>query len=92
MGRMMDLECKREDAVAQYKEALAVRDGQQDTRLAAERGLRAAYAPVKGHSCDADAPDGPGDGTGTGDSGGSAVKPSVKDSPFNTAKPSASPQ
>jgi len=97
LGRMMDLECKREDAVAQYKEALAVRDGQQDTRLAAERGLRSAYAPVKGHTCDADTQDGPGDGSGNssgpgaGDSGGAAAKPAVKDSPFNTAKPAATP-
>ena len=53
LGRMMDLECQRDDAMAQYKLALAVRDGQQDTRLAAERGVRTAYA-VKGHSCDAD--------------------------------------
>ncbi len=47
LGRMMDLDCRRDDALAQYKEALAVRDGQQDTRLAAERGVKAAYA-VKG--------------------------------------------
>jgi tetratricopeptide (TPR) repeat protein len=53
LGRMMDLDCKRDDALSQYKEALEVRDGQQDTRLAAERGVKAAYA-VKGHSCDAD--------------------------------------
>ena len=69
LGRMMDLDCKRDEALDQYKEALAVRDGQQDTRLAAERGVKAAYS-VKGHSCDADsdgsdAPSGdgkPGDG------------------------------
>jgi hypothetical protein len=30
---------------------LAHRDGQQDTRLAAERGVKTAYA-LKGHSCD----------------------------------------
>jgi len=35
-----------------------VRDGQQDTRLAAERGVKAAYA-VKGHSCADDADDDP---------------------------------
>jgi len=51
---MMDLDCRRDEALEQYKAALAVRDGQQDTRLAAERGVKAAYA-VKGHSCDADA-------------------------------------
>ena len=53
LGRLMDLDCKRDEAVAEYRAALAVRDGQQDTRLAAERGVKAAYA-VKGHSCEAD--------------------------------------
>lgn len=53
LGRMKDLECKRDEAVAEYKLALANRDGQQDTRLAAERGVKAAYA-VKGHSCEED--------------------------------------
>jgi len=56
LGRMNDLACKRDDAVAEYKAALAVRDGQQDTRLAAERGVKAAYA-VRGHSCDTDGAD-----------------------------------
>jgi tetratricopeptide (TPR) repeat protein len=54
LGRMLDLDCKRDEAVSEYKEALANRDGQQDTRLAAERGVKAAYA-VRGHSCDEDA-------------------------------------
>ncbi len=59
LGRMFDLECKRDQAVAEYKLALEDRDGQQDTRLAAERGVKAAYA-VKGHSCeDDDAEDDP---------------------------------
>ncbi|HEY1160688.1 MAG TPA: hypothetical protein VGE83_08670 [Terracidiphilus sp.] len=56
LGRMLDLDCKRDQAVSEYKLALTVRDGQQDTRLAAERGVKAAYA-VKGHSCDEDADD-----------------------------------
>jgi tetratricopeptide (TPR) repeat protein len=56
LGRMLDLDCKRDDAVAQYKEALAVRDGAQDTRLAAERGVKAPYA-VQGHSCEDDSDD-----------------------------------
>lgn len=51
LGRMMDLQCKRDDAVAEYKEALEHRDGSQDTRLAAERGVKNAYS-VKGHSCE----------------------------------------
>jgi hypothetical protein len=53
LGRMLDLECKRDQAVSEYKLALESRDGQQDTRLAAERGVKAAYA-VKGHSCEED--------------------------------------
>jgi hypothetical protein len=58
LGRMLDLDCKRDQAVSEYQAALAARDGQQDTRLAAERGVKAAYA-VKGHSCDDDADDDP---------------------------------
>jgi hypothetical protein len=55
LGRMLDLECKRDGAVAEYKEALAVRDGQLDTRLAAERGVKVAYvAPGHEHDCDDD--------------------------------------
>jgi hypothetical protein len=56
LGRMLDLECKRDQALAEYQEALKTRDGQQDTRLAAERGVKTAYA-VNGHSCDEDAGD-----------------------------------
>jgi hypothetical protein len=54
---MFDLNCERDKAVSQYQQALAVRDGQQDTRIAAERGVKAAYA-VKGHSCSEDADSG----------------------------------
>ncbi len=54
LGRMADLNCNRDQAVSEYNAALAVRDGQQDTRLAAERGVKTAYA-VKGHTCEADA-------------------------------------
>ncbi len=57
LARMMDLECKRDEAVAEYNQALAVRDGAQDTRLAAERGVKKAYA-VNGHSCEDDTADG----------------------------------
>jgi hypothetical protein len=53
LGRMLDLDCKRDEAVSEYKLALEARDGQQDTRLAAERGVKAAYA-VNGHTCDDD--------------------------------------
>ncbi len=53
LGRMLDLDCKRDEALAEYKLALANRDGAQDTRLASERGVKAAYA-VRGHSCEDD--------------------------------------
>ena len=53
LGRMLDLDCKRDEAITEYKAALATRDGQQDTRISAERGLKAAYA-VHGHSCEDD--------------------------------------
>lgn len=58
LGRMLDLECKRDEAVAEYKQALANRDGAQDTRIAAERGVRTAYA-VRGHSCEDDSDEEP---------------------------------
>ena len=53
LGRMLDLSCRRDQALTEYKKALENRDGQQDTRLAAERGVKAAYA-VKGHTCEED--------------------------------------
>jgi len=65
LGRMLDLECKRDEALAEYNQALAVRDGQQDTRLAAERGVKAAYT-VKGHSCDDAEDDGAADSPAPG--------------------------
>jgi tetratricopeptide (TPR) repeat protein len=58
LGRMLDLDCKRDQALTEYQEALKTRDGQQDTRLAAERGVKTAYA-VRGHNCDKDADDSP---------------------------------
>ncbi len=53
LGRMLDLDCKRDEALAEYKEALATRDGALDTRLAAERGVKTVYS-VQGHACEAD--------------------------------------
>jgi len=53
LGRMLDLECKRDQALTEYNDALTVRDGQLDTRIAAERGVKAAYvAPGHEHDCD----------------------------------------
>lgn len=68
LGRMLDLDCKRGEAVSEYKLALSNRDGAQDTRLAAERGVKLAYS-VKGHSCeDADDDDAPAKPSGAGSS------------------------
>ncbi|MFC5861534.1 tetratricopeptide repeat protein [Acidicapsa dinghuensis] len=76
LGRMMDLACKRNDAVAQYNQALAVRDGQQDTRLAAEHGLKKAYEAQQGHTCSAD--DSNDDGSGAAKDGSDPAAGSVK--------------
>ncbi len=73
LGRILDLDCKRDQAVSEYHAALAVRDGQQDTRIAAERGAKTAYT-VKGHSCDEDADD-------------SAAPPASKPGPTPAANP-----
>jgi hypothetical protein len=51
LGRMLDLDCKRDEALSEYKLALTVRDGQEDTRLAADRGVKSAYS-VNGHTCE----------------------------------------
>ncbi|HTH42998.1 MAG TPA: tetratricopeptide repeat protein [Terracidiphilus sp.] len=51
LGRMLDLDCKRDQALSEYKLALTVRDGREDTRLAAERGVKSAYI-VNGHTCE----------------------------------------
>jgi len=72
------LDCKRDEAVSEYKLAMTVRDGQQDTRLAAERGAKTAFA-MKGHSCDEDADDaapaGAAKPVGTAAAPGGAQKP-----------------
>jgi hypothetical protein len=48
LGRMDDLENSRDEAVAQYQQALVTRDGQLDTKEAAERGLKQPYGPPPG--------------------------------------------
>jgi hypothetical protein len=44
LGRIHDLLEDREEAVAEYKAALTVRDGQADTKQAAEKGLKQPFA------------------------------------------------
>jgi tetratricopeptide (TPR) repeat protein len=45
LGRILDLQDDREDALAQYKAALDTGDISSDTKAAAERGLKAPYEP-----------------------------------------------
>ena len=44
LGRLHDIEDERDEAVAEYRAALTVRDGQPDTRQAAEKGIKQPYA------------------------------------------------
>ncbi len=43
LGRIYDIQDQRDQAVTEYRAALTVRDGQQDTKLAAEKGIKQAY-------------------------------------------------
>jgi tetratricopeptide (TPR) repeat protein len=43
LGRILDVEEQREDALVEYKAALTVRDGQPDTKEAAEAGLKQPF-------------------------------------------------
>jgi len=76
LGRMLDLDCKRDQALSEYKLALTVRDGRDDTRAAAERGVKSAYS-VNGHTCDEDADDEP----------PPAGKPATAPAPSGNTKP-----
>ena len=44
LGRIYDINDRRDEAVEEYKAALTVRDGQADTRQAAEKGLKEPWA------------------------------------------------
>ena len=44
LGRIYDINDQRDEAVEQYKAALTVRDGQADTKQAAEKGIKEPYA------------------------------------------------
>jgi hypothetical protein len=56
LGRIHDVEEDRDEAVAEYKAALTVRDGQADTKQAAEKGLKQPFALP--HSAQPDGKDG----------------------------------
>jgi tetratricopeptide (TPR) repeat protein len=44
LGRIKDVEDNRDGAIAEYKAALTVRDGQPDTKEAAEAGLKKPFS------------------------------------------------
>jgi hypothetical protein len=51
LGRIYDIQDQRDQAVNEYRAALTVRDGQADTRQAAEKGLKQPYAvPQQEHT------------------------------------------
>lgn len=74
LGRLSDLECDRDQAVSEYKLALANRDGQIDTRLAAERGVNKPYA-VNGHTCEDDSDSAPPAGSKTDPKAAASASP-----------------
>jgi tetratricopeptide (TPR) repeat protein len=47
LGRIHDIREERDEALAEYQTALTVRDGQPDTKSAAEKGLKQPFAPPK---------------------------------------------
>ncbi len=60
LGRILDVEEQRDEAVAEYKAALTVRDGQPDTKQAAEAGLKQPFAlPHRAPPDNDDGPDAP---------------------------------
>ncbi len=68
LGRLYDINAERQKALAEYQAALTVRDGQPDTRAAAESGLKQPFvAPPAEHQKPAepdDSPDAPLDPSG----------------------------
>jgi hypothetical protein len=75
LGRIHDVREEREDALAEYKTALTVRDGQPDTKSAAEKGIKQPFELPKRAQQDDDS-----DGNGPS----SSAKP-------ETPPPTASP-
>ena len=49
LGRIFDLQEKREDALKMYNAALSDEDTKPDTKAAAERGMKSPYAPSVKH-------------------------------------------
>ncbi|MGA8107802.1 MAG: hypothetical protein WB974_00100 [Acidobacteriaceae bacterium] len=58
LGRILDVENQRDQALAEYKAALTVRDGQPDTKDAAEAGLKSPFTLPHGDDADPSGPKG----------------------------------
>jgi tetratricopeptide (TPR) repeat protein len=54
LGRILDVQDKRDEALVEYKAALGVRDTQPDTRTAAENGVKQPFALPHRAGTDAD--------------------------------------
>lgn len=52
LGRIYDIQGERDDAVAQYKAALAIADAPPDAKSAADKGLQQAYETPKSNEKD----------------------------------------
>lgn len=91
LGRMLDLSCRRDEAVAEYKQAMAVRDGALDTRIAAENGEKRAYS-VNGHTCQADAEEDQGPPEPQPDAKPPAAAPAGAAAQSAAGKPGAGPR
>jgi tetratricopeptide (TPR) repeat protein len=90
LGRMDDLQHSRDEALAQYQQALVTRDGQLDTKEAAERGLKEPYGPpagVRQQEDDSDDDSQPGQKPD-----GAPQSPSTQSAPQAPGPPAASPQ
>ncbi|RRA48596.1 lipopolysaccharide assembly protein LapB [Acidipila sp. EB88] len=59
LGRIADVRDQRPDALAEYKTAMTVRDGQQDTLQAAQKGIAQPYALPHTATPDGDSPSKP---------------------------------
>jgi hypothetical protein len=57
LGRVYDIQQQRDQAVTEYHAALTVRDGQADTKQAAEKGIKQAYVLPPGAKKPQDAED-----------------------------------
>jgi len=57
LGRILDVEDQRDEAIAEYKAALTVRDGQPDTKAAAEKGIAQPFQIPHQADSSGDGPD-----------------------------------